>query len=89
MPLSKLHVLHVCNLHSKNNDTCRYLAEDSLKSDVYYCTKLTGQKKQIDEAVAEHMRNFSSDDERVQVADNCPGYPILHHAVVGYDQEKK
>ena len=87
MPLSDLHVVHVCNLQSKSNDGCRYLSEDSLINGVYHCLKLTGQKRQIDDAVADHIRTDSSDD-RVPLGDNCPGYPVLQHATVGDDRKK-
>lgn len=86
MPLSNLHVLHVCKINSDAH-TCRYLSEDLLKMGEYQCLKLTGQKKHIDNAVEEYMAEDQGKPTALPLSDNCKGYPVLHHTVAGYDQK--
>lgn len=87
MPLSQLQVIHVCK-KSEGFDTCRYLSEDVIKLGAYQCLKLTGQKKIIDDAVEGYLSGSKNDGSSMPISDNCKGYPVLHHAVVGYDQNK-
>lgn len=88
MPLSDLQVFHVCKMNVSNNQTCRYLSEDIIFQGSYQCLKLTGQKPHIDEAVSDYISSRVSEDD-VPVGDNCPGYPVLRHAVVGFDKDQK
>jgi hypothetical protein len=64
------------------------LSEDVIKNASYQCLKLTGQKKIIDDAVADYLSGSKNDGNPLPIADNCAGYPVLHHAVVGFDGNK-
>jgi len=88
MPLSQLQVLHVCKLNANANETCRYLTEDSIADNQYHCMKLTGQKKHIDEAVEDYLRNNADSNDNAPLGNNCSGYPIMRHKIIGYDQKK-
>lgn len=83
MPLSALHVLHVCKEGSENE--CKYLLQDELDPDVFYCLKLSSQKKFADDN--SRIKFFRKDNSKLPNNDNCAGYPILHHLVLGYDQK--
>ena len=84
MPLSDLQVLHVCKTSNSTKSPCRYLSEDDIIQGAYQCLKLSAQKQFIDEAVSNYMHTNKFEDD-VPVGDNCPGYPILRHALVGFD----
>ena len=88
MPLSDLQVLHVCKMNASSSQTCRYLSEDIIVQGSFQCLKLTGQKLVIDEAVADYVSTSVSQDD-VPIGDNCPGYPVLRHAIVGFDRDQK
>jgi|APGre2960657373_1045057.scaffolds.fasta_scaffold01449_13 hypothetical protein len=86
MPLSELHVLHVCDVTSPDQNACRYLSEDMLYNNVYQCLKLTGQKRIIDESINEYLAKNNL-TQKLSLGDNCCGYPILRHKTVGYDKK--
>lgn len=89
MPLSYQHVLHVCKLNC-GKEECRYLNEDELTRNNFQCMKLSPQKESIDESV-EYAKNNKEQKKKYETygfGDNCKGYPVLRHKIVGYDQKQ-
>jgi hypothetical protein len=83
MPLSALHVMHVCKLGTSSQ--CKYLLEDELDPDVFQCLKKSSMR-----AVAENTKSskfIRKDVPDLSNNDNCPGYPILRQIILGYDQK--
>jgi hypothetical protein len=86
MPLSTLQVINVCK-DGKGSETCRYLSEDELDSNKFYCLKKTSRKKVIDDII-EKAKTSKSVLIDMPTADGCHGYPFLRHITLGYDQKK-
>lgn len=84
MPLSKLHIVNVCQLGT--NQECRYLEEDTLEDGVFNCLKLSSQKKTVDKITETNKkdRKYGGD---TKTGDNCKGYPVFRHKICGYDQK--
>lgn len=86
MALTIRHLGEVCLLHHPDpTKTCRYLANDELDPDKWYCQKLRPEiKAKIDRDI-----DGSSKKSRlrsgVPSGDNCGGYPLLKHAPQGFD----
>jgi hypothetical protein len=85
MSLTHKHLKEVCLLgHSDKSKTCRYLRNDELDEEKWYCQKLQPSiKKKIDRDVLGvlNKNNFHN----LACADNCPGYPLLKHVPQGFD----
>ena len=79
--LSLKHLVDVCLLGSSNKiKTCRYLRNDELDENKWYCQKLQpNSKSKIDKQV-----DCDSGSE-IPCGNNCPGYPLLKHITQGYD----
>lgn len=86
MTLTNRHLGEVCLLHHPDSTrTCRYLLNDELSPDKWYCQKLRPEaKRQIDDTVSAASRK-----SRVRLGlasgDNCDGYPLLKHLSQGFD----
>lgn len=81
MPLSALHVLHVCKLDTEKQ--CKYLLQDELDEDMFQCLKMSSQKN-----IAEEIVNLGRSGVKEKIHnDNCPGFPIFRHKILGYDQK--
>ena len=83
MPLSALHVMHVCKLATNNQ--CKYLLEDELDADVFQCLKNSSMR-----TIAENNKSnklLIRDIPDLTNNDNCPGYPIMRQIILGYDQK--
>jgi hypothetical protein len=83
MTLSIKHLKHVCLFDNiDESKVCRYLSNDELDEDKYYCQKLrANSRKKIDEEVLiSSIRN-----QVTPQGDNCPGYPFLRNVIQGYD----
>jgi hypothetical protein len=79
--LSHKHLFDVCLLDSFNKTkTCRYLRNDELDENKWYCQKLQPNlKSRIDEKVNCNL------GLETPCGDNCSGYPLLKHITQGYD----
>lgn len=77
MTLSSNQLNDICLLNSDDSSkTCRYLKNDELERDKWYCQKLNVlTKSKIDK----NIRHLSFK------GDNCSGYPLLKHITQGYD----
>lgn len=77
MTLSLNQLNDICLLNSEDSSkTCRYLKNDELEEDKWYCQKLNiSMKNKIDKNIG-NLR-FKGD--------NCSGYPLLKHIAQGYD----
>lgn len=86
MALTKRHLAEVCLLHHPDpTKTCRYLVNDELEPDKWYCQKLRDEaKKQIDEHMSATNRK-SRLRSGIPSGDNCEGYPLLKHMQQGFD----
>lgn len=85
--LSKNQLSHVCLLHG-GEDQCRYLSQDELHYDKWYCLKCRPVEKAIiDDKVSEDLKKQKSNSPRAvkPLGDNCAGYPILKSIQQGYD----
>ena len=78
--LSLKHLVDVCLLGSSNKiKTCRYLRNDELDENKWYCQKLQPNSKyKIDKQV-------DNSGSEIPCGNNCPGYPLLKHITQGYD----
>jgi hypothetical protein len=86
MALTIKHLGEVCLLHHPDpTKTCRYLVNDELYPDKWYCMKLRPDAKdQIDDHIAASSRK-SRIRSGVPSGDNCEGYPLLKHMPQGFD----
>jgi hypothetical protein len=87
MPLSELHVLHVCSIAT--DQQCKYLHEDELDRNTFQCLKLSSQKKYAEESCILVVQKNKDNENFANLTknDNCAGYPILRYKMVGYDQK--
>jgi hypothetical protein len=82
MPLSIDQVYDICLASDNKGNCCKYLSQDSGGSD-FHCLKKTEYKKDID-----YETNLNAKkDPTIPQGDNCPGYPVFQHLIVGYDQK--
>lgn len=91
MPLSLKQLNDVCLLNSGDYRRCRYLAQDDLDSNKWYCMKLSAGKSEIDleaHEFLEEMKRKMVDPKKqgAPLGDNCSGYPILKFIEQGYDK---
>jgi hypothetical protein len=86
MTLTNRHLGEVCLLHHPDpTKTCRYLVNDELDPEKWYCQKLRpAAKRHIDIVISASSRKSRA---RLGVAsgDNCEGYPLLKHVDQGFD----
>lgn len=86
MTLTNRHLGEVCLLHHPDpTKTCRYLLNDELDPDKWYCQKLRpAAKSSADVSVSSNSRKT-----RIRLGvpsgDNCEGYPLLKHVDQGFD----
>ena len=88
MTLSARHLKDICLLDSTDkNKTCRYLRNDELDENKWYCQKLQQHiKSKIDKNIMAMKRRVSGSlSINMPSGDNCSGYPLLKHVVQGYD----
>lgn len=91
MTLSNRQLQDICLLNSEDKSkTCRYLSNDELDENKWYCQKLRGKiKERIDDDVFvflhRHKSASSSSVPAFPCGDNCQGYPMLKHIQQGYD----
>ena len=81
MTLTLKHLQDICLLgHQDKSKTCRYLKNDELENNKWYCQKLQPMTKlKIDNDIANTKSNF------IPSGDNCEGFPLLKHIDQGYD----
>lgn len=86
MALTIRHLGEVCLLHHPDpTKTCRYLVNDELDPNKWYCQKLRPDaKRQIDDGISASNRK-SRIRAGVPSGDNCEGYPLLKHMPQGFD----
>lgn len=86
MALTIRHLGEVCLLHHPDaTKTCRYLVNDELDPDKWYCLKMRpDSKRQIDDSISASSRK-SRIRSGVPSGDNCEGYPLLKHMPQGFD----
>lgn len=90
MSLSKGQVSDVCLL-GQGTQQCRYLAEDDVVRNMFYCLKKSKDKKdKIDVEVSSLVKDLKRrgkdiDAQNIPVGNNCGGYIILKHVEQGYD----
>ena len=90
MSLSKGQVSDVCLL-GQGTQQCRYLAEDDVDRNMFYCLKKSKDKKdKIDVEVSSLVKDLKRrgkdiDAQNIPVGNNCGGYIILKHVEQGYD----
>lgn len=83
----------VCLAHEPGSGKCRYLRQDDIQYDKYFCLKMkAGDKAKIDTKVAEFLaecRTTGQDPAAagVPLGDNCSGYPLLKYIEQGYDKD--
>lgn len=87
--LSIKHVTNVCLLNGGIKQ-CRYLEGDEYDDRIYYCKKMTPEKKMIDVDVEELRQEFIDKHKDIRttgyaLGDNCSGYPLLKEMLQGYD----
>lgn len=83
MTLSIKHLEDVCLLNTSNIiKTCKYLKNDELESNKWYCQKLQVTAKVKIDNFFEQQKNIPSN---IPQGDNCEGYPLLKHIIQGYD----
>lgn len=82
MPLSLAQVYDICLATEPNGKCCRYLSQDGDGID-YHCLKKTHFKKEIDAETSTGI----NEGLKVPFGDNCEGYPVFNHLVVGYDMK--
>lgn len=86
MTLTNRHLGEVCLLHNPDpTKTCRYLLNDELDPDKWYCQKLRPDAK----IYADILISSNSRKSKVRLGmpsgDNCEGYPVLKHIDQGFD----
>jgi hypothetical protein len=81
MPLTHLHVLNVCKIGTP--EQCMFLHEDELDRNIYFCLKLSSQRKYVEDLRTGTVGGLPS----LPKNDNCKGYPILRYKNVGYDEK--
>lgn len=86
MALTNRQLAEVCLLHHPDpTRTCRYLVNDELDPDRWYCQKLRPEaKRQIDDHVSS-LSLKSRLRSGTPCGDNCEGYPLLKHMHQGFD----
>ena len=87
--LSQDQLQHVCLLYGGSKQ-CRYIEQDDGHWDKYYCKKMTPDRKIIDSAVDDFVKEKK--DQGVDPAksgeplgDNCKGFLPLTDLLQGYD----
>jgi hypothetical protein len=87
MPLTHLHVLNVCKIGTENE--CKYLIEDEISRDKFFCLKLSSQKTYAENSAQIKIKRAAGSINVINSANNCncAGYPILQYKFVGYDQK--
>jgi hypothetical protein len=90
MTISKKHLHHVCMVDN-GSQTCRYLYNDDLDNDKWYCQKLRPiEKNKIDEDLQVFLKDCKKRKinpkklEKPQ-GDNCKGFILLKNIKQGYD----
>lgn len=88
MPLSLRQLEDVCLIDDDTHKKCRYLAQDDLDLNKYYCTKKSSKRADIDAEVSLFIsetikRGGDPYSENIPLGDNCPGLPVLKHIEQG------
>ena len=90
MTLSNNQVSDVCLL-GQGTQQCRYLAEDDVVVNKFYCLKKSKDKKEkIDTEVSFLVKDLKRQgkdisNQNIPIGNNCRGYIILKHIEQGYD----
>ncbi len=90
--LSPKQLKDIC-LCQDGSERCRYLEQDDMDWNNFFCTKLIPQKKEeIDlliEQFVENCKKLGKDPtkEKIPLGDNCKGYLKLRHCQQGYDKD--
>lgn len=81
MTLTIKHLQDICLLgHRDKSKTCRYLKNDELEENKWYCQKLQPLvKSKIDKNLVDAKSNH------IPSGDNCEGFPLFKHIPQGYD----
>lgn len=81
MTLTYKQLRDVCLIESTDNTkVCRYLSQDELDQNKWYCQKLNLiMKSKIDRNVLFDIKG------EVASGNNCAGYPLLRNIKQGYD----
>lgn len=89
--LSKKQLQDVCLLYTLNHQRCRYLAQDDIDWQKWYCLKKTSKRSDIDVETNEFIadcrkKNQDPKQAGIPLGDNCQGYPVLKFIEQGYDK---
>jgi len=90
--LSLKQIQDVCLYKDNTYRKCRYLCNDELDSSKWFCLKLSGKGRQIDDEIDQYLdemakRNKDPKKDNLPLGDNCGGYPVLRHIEQGYDKD--
>jgi hypothetical protein len=90
MMLSLKQLKDVCLVNNNTYRRCRYLCQDDIDPQKFYCMKMSAKAKSIDHEIQSYvdlMKLKGKDPTRdnLPLGDNCQGYPLLRHLEQGYD----
>ena len=91
--LSLKQLQDVCLIQNNDSTQCRYLRQDDVDYNKWYCLRHRKQEKQkIDSKVNDFLRECSKKGihpftQGFPLGANCSGYPVLKHIEQGYDKD--
>lgn len=90
--LSLKQIHDVCLADDMTSDRCRYLTQDEVQTNKFYCLKLSPKGKKIDEEIdgyvnAMQLKGKNPYADNLPLGDNCSGYPFLRNLEQGYDKD--
>jgi len=82
----------VCLNSDATSQKCRYICQDEVDKNKFYCLKLSAKANKIDNEIENYIKVISlkgrdPSDENLPLGDNCSGYPFLRHIEQGYDKK--
>jgi hypothetical protein len=80
----------VCLRNDTTADRCRYLTQDEVDPNKFYCLKLSPKGKKIDHEIRSYVEGMKLKGknpftDNLPLGDNCSGYPFLRYLEQGYD----
>lgn len=89
--LSLKQLKDVCLVNDMTYRRCRYLVQDDLDPQKFYCMKMSAKAKSIDEEIYNYVSMMKSKGkdptkDNLPLGDNCQGYPFMRHLEQGYDK---
>ena len=90
--LSLRQLKDVCLADNKTFRRCRYLCQDDVDPQKFYCIKMSAKAKSVDEEIKNyidlmHSKGKDPTKYNLPLGDNCQGYPFLRHLEQGYDKK--